>query len=133
MTTLAHTEVKGTVVQIMGAVVDIEFAADSLPDIYDELRMRHPLSGEDLSFEVEQHLGNNWVRCIAMGPTEGLQRGQQVTALGRPISVPVERRAPCPSVQGCSSPARTGGGFRHPDRAPLCMPTARRPRTRPNR
>lgn len=89
MTTLAHTEVKGTVVQIMGAVVDIEFAADSLPDIYDELRMRHPLSGEDLSFEVEQHLGNNWVRCIAMGPTEGLQRGLQVTALGRPISVPV--------------------------------------------
>ncbi|HET8844996.1 MAG TPA: F0F1 ATP synthase subunit beta, partial [Ktedonobacteraceae bacterium] len=76
-------------VQIMGAVVDIEFAADSLPDIYDELRMRHPLGGEDLSFEVEQHLGNNWVRCIAMGPTEGLQRGQQVTALGRPISVPV--------------------------------------------
>lgn len=89
MTTLTRTEAKGTIVQIMGAVVDVEFTGETLPPIYDELRMRHPLSSEDLSFEVEQHLGNSWVRCIAMGPTEGLQRGQQVVALGRPISVPV--------------------------------------------
>src|SRR5581483_2906437 len=57
--------------------------------INDELRMQHPESGENLSFEVEHHLGNNWVRCVAMGPTEGLRRGMEVTALGRPITVPV--------------------------------------------
>lgn len=89
MTTVSRVEVKGTIVQIMGAVVDIEFAGEHLPKIYDELRMTHPISGEQLSFEVEQHLGNNWARCVAMGPTEGLQRGHQVFAMGRPISVPV--------------------------------------------
>ena len=44
---------------------------------------------QELSFEVEQHLGNNWARCIAMGATDGLQRGVEVVDLGRPISVPV--------------------------------------------
>ncbi|HEU5382021.1 MAG TPA: F0F1 ATP synthase subunit beta [Ktedonobacteraceae bacterium] len=87
--TTVYKEAKGTIVQVMGAVVDVEFPADQLPQIYDELRMVHPFSGEHLSFEVEQHLGNNWVRCVAMGPTEGLQRGNEVLALGRPISIPV--------------------------------------------
>lgn len=82
-------EKKGRVVQVQGAVVDVEFAPEHLPAIYNELRMRIPGSAQDLSFEVEQHLGNNWVRCIAMGATEGLQRGVEVIDLGRPISVPV--------------------------------------------
>lgn len=90
--TTTSIAVKGTIVQIMGAVVDIEFAADQLPKIYDELQMKHPISGEALSFEVEQHLGNNWARCVALGPAEGLQRGDEVQALGRPISVPVGRQ-----------------------------------------
>lgn len=81
--------VKGKIVQVQGAVVDIEFPANQLPAIYEELRIQHPLTQEQLSFEVEQHLGNNWVRCIAMGATDGLQRGAEVTALGHPISVPV--------------------------------------------
>ena len=89
MTTTTQTSAKGTIVQIMGAVIDVEFLPDQLPKIYDELRMTHPISGEQLSFEVEQHLGNNWARCVAMGPTEGLQRGNEVLAMGRPISVPV--------------------------------------------
>lgn len=89
MTTVSQTALKGTIVQIMGAVIDVAFSTDQLPPIYDELRMVHPLSGAQLSFEVEQHLGNNWVRCVAMGPTEGLQRGDQVQAMGHPISVPV--------------------------------------------
>src|SRR5260370_1949955 len=89
MTTIVRTEAKGTIVQIMGAVVDVEFPADQLPKIYDELRMTHPGSGELLSFEVKQHLGNNLARCVAMGPTEGLQRGDELLALGRPISVRV--------------------------------------------
>jgi F-type H+-transporting ATPase subunit beta len=83
------TEKKGRVVQVQGAVVDIEFPPEQLPAIYNELRMRIPGAEQELSFEVEQHLGNNWVRCIAMGATDGLQRGVEVVDLGRPISVPV--------------------------------------------
>lgn len=83
------TQVKGKIVQILGAVVDIEFPQDKLPGIYDELRLHNPVTNEDLSLEVQMHLGNNWVRCVAMGPTDGLQRGVEVIAQGRPISVPV--------------------------------------------
>src|SRR5579859_1142704 len=82
-------EVKGKIVQVQGAVVDIEFAPDHVPAIYTELQMQNPETGKPLSFEVEQHLGNNWVRCIAMGATYGLSRGLEVISLGRPISVPV--------------------------------------------
>jgi F-type H+/Na+-transporting ATPase subunit beta len=85
------TEVRtqGKVVQVLGAVVDVEFPSDKLPEIYNELLVRPAGSDHDLSLEVEQHLGNNWVRCIAMGPTDGLQRGVVVTDTGAPISVPV--------------------------------------------
>lgn len=92
MATEVYPEIKGKIVQVMGGVVDIEFPAQHLPKIYDELRLQHPLSGEPLSLEVEQHLGNNWVRCVAMGPSEGLARGYEVIACGRPISVPVGRQ-----------------------------------------
>jgi len=85
------TEVRtqGKVVQVLGAVIDVEFPSDQLPEIYNELLVRPAGSNHDLSLEVEQHLGNNWVRCIAMGPTDGLQRGVAVTDVGAPISVPV--------------------------------------------
>jgi len=80
---------KGKVVQVLGAVVDVEFPPDQLPEIYNELLVR-PLGAEtDLALEVEQHLGNNWVRCVAMGPTDGLQRGIDVLDSGAAISVPV--------------------------------------------
>ena len=82
-------EVKGKVVQVQGTVVDIEFPAGQLPAIYDELVMRWPDGQGELSLEVEQQLGNNWVRCVAMGPTDGMKRGLEVVSLGRPISVPV--------------------------------------------
>ncbi|GER90238.1 ATP synthase subunit beta [Dictyobacter vulcani] len=79
----------GKIVQILGAVVDVEFPADQLPRIYDELRMNEPDLEQALAFEVEQHMGNNWVRCIALGATDGLQRGAEVINRGHPISVPV--------------------------------------------
>jgi F-type H+-transporting ATPase subunit beta len=79
----------GKIVQILGAVVDIEFSPDRLPAIYHELRLILPDGSQGLSFEVEQHLGNNWVRCIAMDATDGLYRGAPVVNLERPISVPV--------------------------------------------
>jgi F-type H+-transporting ATPase subunit beta len=89
MTIVEKTAVKGKVVQVQGAVVDIEFPGNQLPAIYDEVRLRIAGADEDLALEVQQHMGNNWARCIAMGATDGLQRGTEVIAQGRPISVPV--------------------------------------------
>ncbi|TMC95144.1 MAG: F0F1 ATP synthase subunit beta [Chloroflexi bacterium] len=80
---------KGKVVQVLGAVVDVEFPQDQLPEIYNEVRTRPSGSDKDLILEVEQHLGNNWVRCVAMGPTDGLQRQVDAFDMGHPISVPV--------------------------------------------
>jgi F-type H+-transporting ATPase subunit beta len=80
---------KGKVVQVLGAVVDIEFPPNQVPEIYNEVRTRPAGAEQDLILEVEQLLGNNWVRCIAMGSTDGLQRGVDAFDLGHPISVPV--------------------------------------------
>lgn len=80
---------KGIVVQVLGAVVDVEFPQDQLPEIYNAVLVRPAGAEKDLTLEVEQHLGNNWVRCVAMGPTDGLQRGSDAIDTGAPISVPV--------------------------------------------
>ena len=79
----------GQVVQVIGTVVDVEFPALELPDIYNGLTV--DMEGEQIVLEAEQHIGNNWVRCLAMGATEGLQRGVEVVDTGRPIAVPVGR------------------------------------------
>ena len=84
-----QTGTKGKVVAVLGAVVDIEFPTDKLPEIYNELKVHVEGTEQDLSLEVEQLLGNNWVRCVAMGPTDGMQRGIEVIDTGQPISVPV--------------------------------------------
>jgi F-type H+/Na+-transporting ATPase subunit beta len=84
-----NVSTKGTVVQVLGAVVDVEFPPDKIPEIYTELLVRPEGANEDLALEVEQILGNNWVRCVALGPTDGLQRGVEVVDTGGPISVPV--------------------------------------------
>ena len=78
---------KGKVVQVIGTVVDVEFPPDELPDIYNNLEVE--VNGEKTALEVEQHVGNNWVRCLSMGPTEGLSRGAEVTDTGQPVMVPV--------------------------------------------
>src|SRR6195256_2109241 len=83
----------GTIVQIIGPVVDVEFEAGHLPEIYNALRIvSKGLGGAadlDVIVEVEQHLGENRVRTVAMKPTDGMQRGMKVTDLGHPIQVPV--------------------------------------------
>ncbi len=83
------TGTKGTVVQVLGAVVDVEFPQDKLPAIYNALLTRPSGAEEDLTLEVEQLLGNNWVRCVAMGSTDGLQRGVDAIDTGQSITVPV--------------------------------------------
>ena len=80
--------VTGQVVQVLGGVVDVEFPAGQLPDVYDALEV--PREGQlPLVLEVQKHLGNNWVRCVAMDSTDGLQRNLPVYSLGAPIKVPV--------------------------------------------
>jgi F-type H+-transporting ATPase subunit beta len=81
-------ETQGTISQILGAVVDVEFPEGNLPDIFDALRV--PREGqEDLILEVQMHLGDNQVRTVAMDTTDGLQRGVPAYATGAPITVPV--------------------------------------------
>jgi len=80
---------KGRIVQIMGPVVDIEFPSGELPEIYDAVEI--PRDGGKLVVEVEQHLGNDWVRTVAMDATDGLRRGMEALGTGGPIQVPVGR------------------------------------------
>ncbi len=75
----------GNIVQIIGAVVDVEFPRDAMPKIYDALK----LNDVDLTLEVQQQLGDGVVRCIAMGTTDGLKRGMAASGTGEPIRVPV--------------------------------------------
>jgi F-type H+-transporting ATPase subunit beta len=84
----AQANTKGRVVQVLGPVVDVEFPSDKLPPIHNAIELQTP-EGERLVLEVEQHLGNDWVRCVAMGPTEGLRRGVEVVDTGSAIRVPV--------------------------------------------
>ena len=78
----------GKITQVISAVLDIKFPEGHLPEINDAIRI--PLKkGGELIVEVAQHLGDDTVRCIALGPTDGLVRGMDAIAMGGPISVPV--------------------------------------------
>jgi F-type H+-transporting ATPase subunit beta len=84
------TMAEGKVLRVIGPVVDAEFPADELPAIMNAVELWLDESGsEKLVVEVQLHLGNNWVRCVSMGPTEGLRRGSKAIDLGAPITVPV--------------------------------------------
>ncbi|POZ63918.1 F0F1 ATP synthase subunit beta [Chromobacterium alticapitis] len=76
---------QGKIVQIIGAVIDVEFPRDAMPKVYDALK----LVDADLTLEVQQQLGDGVVRTIAMGSSDGLKRGMAVASTGAPISVPV--------------------------------------------
>src|SRR5215813_10531228 len=89
----ADAQAQGTIVQCIGAVIDIEFPRESMPRIYDALVLEESgdvgLAEKGLTFEVEQQLGDGVVRCIALGSSDGLRRGMTVRNTGDPISVPV--------------------------------------------
>jgi len=86
---------QGTIVQCIGAVVDIEFPRESMPKVYDALVLEDSavasFAEKGLTFEVEQQLGDGVVRCISLGSSDGLRRGMKVRGTGAPISVPVGR------------------------------------------
>ena len=79
----------GKIVQVMGPVVDVEFAPDQLPEIYSAITVTVPEQKISLTLEAMQHLGNDTVRCVAMSSTDGLQRGMEAINTGAPITVPV--------------------------------------------
>jgi F-type H+-transporting ATPase subunit beta len=85
--------IQGTIVQSIGAVIDIEFPRESMPGIYEALVLEEQAAGslveKGLTFEVEQQLGDGVVRCIALGSSDGLRRGMKVKSTGAAISVPV--------------------------------------------
>ncbi|MGN6326940.1 MAG: F0F1 ATP synthase subunit beta, partial [Pseudolysinimonas sp.] len=93
----AETEKKagvGRIARVTGPVVDIEFPHDAIPEIYNALKTTISFTGDEetaseLTLEVAQHLGDDLVRAIALKPTDGLVRGQEVRDTGAPISVPV--------------------------------------------
>src|SRR5207244_930557 len=78
----------GRIVQIIGPVLDVQFEEGHLPEIYDALVVKREDGGEVIA-EVQQHLGNNWVRAVSMAATDGLRRGMKAVAAGGPITVPV--------------------------------------------
>ncbi len=83
---------QGTIVQVIGPVIDADFSnAEKLPEIYNALEVNYDVNGENtkLTLEVQQHLGDGWVRAVAMSSTEGLKRGLAIADTGAPISVPV--------------------------------------------
>ena len=78
----------GRVVQILGGVVDVEFPREDIPDLFEAIEVQRP--GKDpMILEVQNHIGDNWVRTVAMDATDGLQRGMPARATGSPILVPV--------------------------------------------
>src|SRR5262245_51987089 len=90
---MAQAQAQGSIVQCIGAVIDIEFPREAMPKVYDSLLLEEggpaSFAEKGLTFEVEQQLGDGVVRCIAMGSADGLRRGMKVSNTGQPISVPV--------------------------------------------
>jgi len=83
----------GKVVQVIGSTLDAEFSAEKLPRIYNALKVKNPATGDWLTCEVEQHLGRNRVRAVALASTDGIVRGTDIEDTGQPIAMPVGKAA----------------------------------------
>ncbi len=106
---------QGQVIEIIGAVVDVEFPRSMVPNIYDALY----LSEKNLTLEVQQQLGDGVVRAIAMGPTEGLRRGMQVKNTGAPITVPVGEKTLGRILNVLGEPIDEAGPIETDERLPI--------------
>ena len=113
----------GKVIQITGPVVDVEFPAGELPEIYNALEI-----GGRCVVEVQQHLGNNWVRAVAMSTTDGLARGVDAVDTGKPITVPVGAAHARPRLRRPRPADRRQGAGRRAETT--CPSTASRPPSR---
>ena len=104
---------QGTIVQSIGAVIDIEFPREQMPKVYDALILEESEGGlveKGLTFEVEQQLGDGVVRCIALGSSDGLRRGMKVKSTGQPIAV---KRMPGGTVPNQAPNRLCGASFTH--------------------
>ncbi|MEK7229641.1 MAG: F0F1 ATP synthase subunit beta [Candidatus Binatota bacterium] len=116
----------GKITQVLGAVVDVEFADGSLPSIYNALKITNPAISEEkwnLIVEVAQHLGESTVRCIAMDSTEGLVRGMEVMDSGEGITVPVGPETLGRIMNVIGEPVDEGGPIQAKKRFPIHRPT----------
>ncbi len=111
---------KGKVIQIIGTVVDVEFPPDQLPALFNALELVN--QGEKLTLEVQQHIGNNWVRCLALGPTEGLARGAEATDTENPVLVPVGEETLGRLFNVTGEPLDNLGPVEPPQRWPIHRP-----------
>jgi len=111
---------KGKVVQVIGTVVDIEFPPEELPSIYDAVEV--PVDGSKIVLEVQQHIGNNWARCLALTPTDGLKRGAEAVDTGGPIKVPVGRECLGRLFNVFGEPLDNLGEVKAKDRWPIHRP-----------
>jgi F-type H+/Na+-transporting ATPase subunit beta len=109
----------GRITQIIGAVIDVEFPRDSIPKVYEALKLA---DGVDLTLEVQQQLGDGVVRTIAMGSSEGLKRGMAVSATGAPISVPVGAGTLGRIMDVLGNPIDEAGDVKTKDRWPIHRP-----------
>ena len=105
----------GTIVQVIGAVVDVEFPRDAIPSVYDALT----LEDRDLTLEVQQQLGDGVVRAIAMGSSEGLKRGLSVDNTAAPITVPVGEKTLGRIMDVLGNPIDKAGAIGEDERLPI--------------
>ena len=105
----------GRIVQIIGAVIDVEFPRDKVPKVYDALSVPE----KELTLEVQQQLGDGVVRTIAMGASEGVQRGLTVTNTGEPISVPVGKKTLGRIMDVLGNPIDEAGPIGEESRSPI--------------
>ena len=121
---MGETKSEGTVIQVIGPVIDVRFPDGNLPNILNALSIRTgPGAGSrEIVAEVLQHLGNDVVRCVAMSATEGLSRGVKATDSGGPISVPVGREVLGRMVNVSGMPIDGGASFEGSKRLPIHRP-----------
>src|SRR5688572_20940246 len=105
----------GKIIQIIGAVIDVEFSREKVPNIYDALQ----LVDQDLILEVQQQLGDGVVRTIAMGTSEGLRRGLKVANTGDPITVPVGKKTLGRIMDVLGKPIDNQGPIDAPEKLPI--------------
>ncbi|MGI9862794.1 F0F1 ATP synthase subunit beta [Moorella naiadis] len=111
---------EGQVVQVIGPVVDVEFASDRLPDLYNAITIK--TDKVNVTMEAMQHLGNNTVRCVALSTTDGLQRGMTAVDTGGPITVPVGPATLGRLFNVLGEPIDNQGPVDTPERLPIHRP-----------
>jgi F-type H+-transporting ATPase subunit beta len=108
---------KGKVAQVIGTVVDVEFPPDELPALFNSIEVQ--TGGRKIVLEVQDHLGNNWVRCLALSPTDGLERGAEVIDTGSALKVPVGRATLGRLFDVMGTPLDNLGDVKADDRWPI--------------